>query len=645
MSDTLPHAGPAVPLGAERTRANDTLTVAKRYALLNRLGAGGMGEVWRAHDTLTGETVAVKVLLPSVARSPASELRFQREIEAMARIDHPQVVPAIDAGRDPVVGLFFVMTLQGGRPLHEVGRGWSSWAELWPVVEQILDVLAHAHARGVIHRDIKPDNILIDEGGQSVLLDFGLARLKDQARSGTSAHDLLGTVDYAAPEQATGNRRRIGPWTDLYALGVMVYEIICDRLPFWAPSAVQSLMLRLDNGCPPLASRPGFATPVGLWRVLDRMIQPDIHKRVQHASEARDALAALAEAPLEYLTPGPSDCEPGSDPGARHNTTMTDVEAEVLLRERASRFAHLQTQHAGELQLRPLEPPLRSSRLIGRDELLMSLSRGLKRWCRDPKPGVLIVAGAMGTGKSRLAEELVVPFLAAGQLDGHRHFWASLNITGQGLRDLALSLASALGLPPEAAAEHMEWWLRGRGVTDPSEIDRLLGWLVPGSHPGTAPRRAPPARLLASFLRHCTAKSRPLVLWLDGLDVIDRNLVNLAGEIRLARLPVILLVTCRNAAPPEGPAPRWMAAATRTLCPLSDEAMFGLVEKLVALDAGEAHHLAAQAEGNPQKLIELVMEQRQLGRVVPAWPRWVKAPPGWSPPSAAVDPDGDTSPT
>ena len=206
-------------------------TVAHRYVLHDRLGVGGMGEVWRARDRVTDADVALKILIASVAGAPAAELRFQREIEAMARLDHPAIVPIIDAGRDPRVGLYFVMSLIEGEPMHEVSYQWRSWATLWPVADRVLDALGHAHARGVVHRDVKPDNILIDRAGDAFLLDFGVARLKDQARSGTSAHDMLGTIDYAAPEQARGNRRRIGPWTDIYAFAI-VLTLITTGLTF-----------------------------------------------------------------------------------------------------------------------------------------------------------------------------------------------------------------------------------------------------------------------------------------------------------------------------------------------------------------------------------------------------------------------------
>jgi serine/threonine protein kinase len=616
---------------AEELPTTANVVVARRYVLLNRLGAGGMGEVWRAHDQLTGQTVAVKVLLPSIAGAPAAELRFQREIEAMARLDHPRIVPVIDAGRDPVVGLFFVMVLHPGRPLQEVGAEWTDWRQMWPVVDRILETLAHAHARGVIHRDIKPDNILIDAEGEPVLLDFGVARLKDQARSGTSAHDLLGTVDYAAPEQATGARRRIGPWTDLYAFAIVLYEIICGRLPFWAQSPVQSLMIRLDHGCPPLEPRPNFATPVGLWAVLDHFMRPEIQDRLQHVADARRELAALAEAPLEVLRPGPPGVTKAPVPSSellRHDTTMTDDEAEELLRRRGSRFG----QNTDiRLMARPLEPPLRPAPLQGREALLGRLSDSLSRWIAAPQPAVLVVTGPPGCGKSRLVQEALLPWLAAGRLDGHRHFWPSLNVAGQGLRDLALSLAGGLGLELEAARDHLDWWLTARGA-DPQVRDRLLAWLAP-RHEGTLlTSPAVSLRRMTDFLQHCTTR-QPFVLWLDGLEALDSNVLGLVSAVRDARLPVLVTITTRNAQAPTGlAAPPWLAEATRALRPLPDEAMERIADDLVELRPTERRTLVAMSDGNPQQLMDVIANQRRRGLLIAAWPRWRRAPRGWRTP-------------
>ncbi len=623
---------------AER-QTQKNLVVARRYMLMDRLGVGGMGEVWRALDKVTQDPVAIKVLLAQIAGTPAAELRFQREIEAMSRLDHPRIVPVIDAGRDPNVGLFFVMVLLQGRPLHEVCLSWHSWSEMWPVVDQVLDALGHAHARGVIHRDIKPDNVLIDAEGDPILLDFGVARLKDHARSGTSAHDMLGTVDYAAPEQATGNRRRIGPWTDIYALAIVIYEMVCGRLPFHAPSAVQSLMIRLDHGCPPLDPKPGFATPVGLWKALDAMMRPEIHDRVGHVADARLLLADLANAPLETLNPAPQriglfgprrsalDADLATDEFAQDTAAVNgEPDADSILERRGTRFSDNPDLR---IAARPLEPPLRPPTLHGRDQLMLSLSRGLDRWQADPQPGVLVISGPAGCGKTRLCEDLLLPFLAAGQLESHRFIWPANGATPAVMRELALSIVAALGMERQPMREQVEWWLRGRGVTAPDARKGFTSWLVPEDESAAAESQSGPAMRMAAFLRLCAGRTRPFVLVLDGLEVLDKAVMSIVSTIRDNKLPMIVMISVRDASPPAGmDAPSWLAPALRPLAPLPDAAIQTMASEMVELEDAERETLVSAADGNPQRLVDAVNGQRARRLVVPAHPRWVKAP-GW----------------
>ncbi|MCB9526347.1 MAG: serine/threonine-protein kinase PknK [Myxococcales bacterium] len=575
-----------------------------------------MGEVWQArphHRAAGGHQGPAH----QHRRRPAAEMRFQREIKATARLSHQGVVPVIDAGNDPAVGLYFVMTLEHGRPLHEAWGDWTSWRDAWPAIEQILDALAYAHAYGVIHRDIKPDNILIDASGDAVLLDFGVARLKDQARSGTSAYDMLGTVEYAAPEQATGSRRRIGPWTDLYCFGIVLWEMVCGRVPFLVPDQpVQSLMLRLDKTCPPLDPRPGFAIPRGLDQVLMKMMQPHPFDRFTHPVEAREALAALMSAPLEIRTPGPPRRPPRYAP-----PEATDDEVGRLLNQRRARYA---LAPDGSLMTGPLQAPVPRTPFLGRDEILLRLSRALERWWRDPKLGVLILAGPSGSGKTRLVQELTTPFLSAAHVDGHRHHWQN----GRSMREVCLSVAGAIGLPDQELREHLDWFLTGHRVIEPDVRGRLIEWAAGRS----APDRVEEARLFARFMQAAGSR-RPFVLIIDGLRRLDREVLRLVDAIRAPQLPIIVMLVTRRAEVLEGQhQPRWIEPATWELGPLPGSVLDRILSEVVEVDVRTRQRLIDRAGGWPGTLMTAIRDAARYGDLVPAWPRWIAPPNDWDPP-------------
>jgi len=572
-----------------------------------------MGEVWQAHDLLTQATVAVKILLSSVADAPAAELRFQREIEAMARLHHPRVVPVLDVGSDPRVGLYFVMTLQYGQPLHEMTPRWNHWNPLWSIADQILETLAFAHARGVIHRDIKPDNILVEANGQAVLLDFGVARLKDRARSGTSAYDMLGTVDYAAPEQATGKRRRIGPWTDIYSFALVLYEAICGRLAFWASSPVQSLMMRLERPCPPLDPRPGFSTPKGLSDILQRMTHPDPFKRFTHAAAAREALVSTLDDTYEILNPTQPDEHSENLNAQNRMQDLTDDEINLL---RGQRSSHL--ERAESLSFLPMEPPLRPPKLIGQGKLFVQLQKGLERWLKKPNAGALILHGAPGSGKSRVVEELLAPYFASGKLNGHWHRWASMH----NMRSIALSIASALGLPTTSAEEQVNWWLESHGASKAESVS-ITHWATTPA--GSKDEQS--GRIL-DFLKICCGQ-KPYVLFLDGLEQLETSVLVLLQKIRRSKLPIILILTVRKV--PEPKPGSWLERICRKLPPLDDSALKRMMADLAILEDRHRLPIIYTSEGNPRRMINALKELRSRGLLAPYYPRWVQIPPEWIP--------------
>ena len=223
-------AAPKVSLGARDTLEGRSIG-AGRFMLRVRIGRGSFGEVWRAWDGLLEQPVAIKLLQQSLAFDDMVVRRFQREMVAASRLHHPGIVRIVATGQEEGVGPFFAMELVRGVPCNRVPARLLAILE---VVEEILAALAAAHARGVVHRDLKPDNILIQQvqgRWRCKILDFGVAQLAELTSSLTG-HGIVGTPAYACPEQVTGQGTAVGVRSDLYAVGVLLYEMLTGRPPF-----------------------------------------------------------------------------------------------------------------------------------------------------------------------------------------------------------------------------------------------------------------------------------------------------------------------------------------------------------------------------------------------------------------------------
>ena len=206
------------------------------YRIVEQIGSGGMGDVYRGYDESLARPVAVKVLPPQLARDGDFVRRFHAEATAAASLSHPNVVPIYTIGEDAGHHFFAMQYVDGESLAGRLSRqGHIPVAEAVEVVGQCLAGLQAAHARGLIHRDMKPANVLIErESGRAMLVDFGLVRrIGDNARM-TATGVIMGTVDYIAPEQARGGK--IDARTDIYSLGVLFYQLLSGRLPFVADS-------------------------------------------------------------------------------------------------------------------------------------------------------------------------------------------------------------------------------------------------------------------------------------------------------------------------------------------------------------------------------------------------------------------------
>jgi Tol biopolymer transport system component len=265
------------------------------YEIITPLGAGGMGEVYRARDTRLDRDVAVKVLRPGLAADEDAMARFEREARTVAALSHPNIIALYDVGREGTTA-YVVTELLGGVTLRErLGQGRIPVRKAIDYAKQIAAGLAASHERGIVHRDLKPENIVITADGRLKILDFGIAHIvpspgldTDGATLAVTAPGLVfGTVGYMAPEQARG--LPVDARTDIFALGAILYEMLTGRRAFGGATPADTLAALLKGDVPPLSEDPGSAS-VELERVLHRCLEAEPKSRFQSADDLAFAL-------------------------------------------------------------------------------------------------------------------------------------------------------------------------------------------------------------------------------------------------------------------------------------------------------------------------------------------------------------------
>ncbi len=267
------------------------------YKIQQKLGAGGQGTVYKATDQKLGRTVVIKVLPPELTVKESNLKRFEREARLASALDHPNICTIFDL--DEAQGLHFIaMQHVEGRNVRQLVNGRPLELEsALHIAIQVTDALAVAHARGIIHRDIKSGNVMVTSAGQVKILDFGLAKLLDETEAATSGiHQTeltevgvpYGTATYAAPEQARGDR--VDARADIFSTGVLLYEMLTGTWPFRGKSTVDVRHAVIHDQPKPLAeARPG-QTPAHLQQILDKTLAKEPRDRYQKISELRDDL-------------------------------------------------------------------------------------------------------------------------------------------------------------------------------------------------------------------------------------------------------------------------------------------------------------------------------------------------------------------
>lgn len=285
-------------MGGDVAEVGEGTTIDGRYRLLRRIGSGGMADVWLAEDSHLQRRVALKILHRRFAQDREFVERFRREAEAAAGLSHPNVVAVFDRG--DVEGTYYIaMQLLEGRSLKELIDAGLTPEQSVGLIRQVLEAAGFAHRNGVVHRDLKPQNVIVDDEGKATVTDFGIARAG--ASEITQAGSVMGTPHYLSPEQAQG--QAVTAVSDLYSIGVILYEALAGRVPFEADSAVAIAMKQVSQ----TPQRPSSINPA-VSPALDAAVMRALEKDPGRRFQSAEAFIAALDAALR-------------DPGAEHGGT------------------------------------------------------------------------------------------------------------------------------------------------------------------------------------------------------------------------------------------------------------------------------------------------------------------------------------
>ena len=598
------------------------------FRLDRKINTGGFGEIWRGEHAPTGRPIAVKVMTQERARVPEYYDAFRAEVQAVARLDHPGIVPVFDFGTIPenagkasrgklvAASPYLVMDFAEHGSLDRRLRQ-MTWDATATVLVRTLQSLAHAHSRGIVHLDLKPGNILLFETQpvwQLRLTDFGLAysthRFSDPTSGDTGAalEVIVGTPAYMAPEQVEARWLDFGPWTDLYALGVMAWEFVCGEPLFEAEVPMELAVKHLRVPVPPM--RPRFDVPDGFSSWVARLLEKRHQDRFQSAADALWALQCVDNQVLDYGTvepelqplagnPPPVATTPlgvpsdaSLEPPDRATVVETLVESAERITptpERPSTGSEMESPPRRREARRSFSddlPPfpdnwrqaterapgalllgaglglygLRAIPVVDRDQERSSLWGVVGSARADGGARAVVLQGPSGYGKSRLAEWLCTTAAECGAAQALIAGHDPAGAPRQGLSRLVGHRFRVGGLSYDETVERIRAVLRDDGIIDEYEVRSLAEIAHPAGRTDAEPlggvervRFASNNERFAIAARELVRASyeRPVVVWLDdvqwGADSL--SFVRYVLEADDARdAPIVFVLTAQNEA-------------------------------------------------------------------------------------------------
>ena len=604
-----------------------------------------MGVVWRGVHRDTGVPVAVKVITRAALIDDRIRESFRNEVKAVAGLDHPGIVWVFDFGEVDLAaarasdgklvagGPYLAMEHASGGTLH----GWTPphWDAAREMILQVLDALGHAHARGVLHRDLKPPNVLRCAAGDVrpgwKLVDFGIATLLDQTVEESINQGIIGTLAYMSPEQIRATWRDYGPWTDLYALGCMLYRVVGGHRAFRETKGTALMIAQLNKK--PIPLEPQIAVPQGLDEWMAKLLEKDPRDRFRSAADAALALSQLGgPVSTEALVPievreedeiATAPMSPDEVPTARN------VQQPQLPRGGKHDDAVLLPLSWRRSEA-PRPPPrligaglglfdLRSIPLTGRHRERDQLWRSLRAVHKGARGRVVCLHGPSGVGKSRLGQWIGE---TGHELAGCRYLKATARVGEAPQNLLVRMLHRELHTP---RLDHDERLSRVKHELDlPSSGDMALGrtlssLLSPtgeafGQRVEGAARHAVVRRTLEAL-----AEDRPVVVVLDDVHLNADGLAfarHFAEAQAVRPSPVLIVLTWRDEAVAEDPDLLREVESLHDLdavnlvpvTPLSDRDMARMVQELLPLERSLAAQVEERVAGNPLFAAQLVRD-------------------------------------
>ena len=641
------------------------------FRLQRPLAKGGMAVVWRAVHERHGEPVAIKIMMGEQARKERVVDSFHREVRVVARMNHPNIVPIFDYGEIPeevaehseghlVVGSPYMVMELANSTLAHIEYEKLRWHHVHTILVQILDALAHAHARGLVHRDLKPDNVLLRSGegdAKLKLSDFGVVYAIESVRQRPADDEVItGTPRFMAPEQIRGRSRQQGPWTDLYALGCLAYWLSAGEPPFSGQSVAEILRCHLLKSRPPL--KPFIEVPEGFDQWAHRLIAHDRSQRFQRAADASAALVEIAgRAGSKKATFRARDV----DGEALEMTVVEDPDATRILDQipaaDSENSVNQSSQHGSSVHRLPEIPKrwcgdsrdvatpeligvglnlfeLREIPLIGRHDHRELLWEDLVDTRHTERPHVAVLQGPAGIGKTRLASWIGHRAHEVGAVALLTAHHSPIAGPADGISRMFSNHLRCTGLSRPQILEQVREFYGVDGTLDGDDLHQcmaLTDLLAPGADPGfdaseqriefTKPeeRFVVWKRLLATMSRR-----RPALLMLDDVHWGSNTLrfVNyLMSTPNDEALPVLMVLTAREDIIDEHPVVADTIAdiverpCAHKLCvgPLGGDEHRELVENLLLLEPGVAERVARRTDGNPLFAIQLVGDWVERG--------------------------------